>query len=110
MIDVDADGCPRYEEALKVAAGRHDLSVIRVTDPREQEIPDVGLVHVKDSETGAAAWVNTSSRAVRTRYAEWFRTLSDREKHLFNQYQIDSVDIATDGDYVKGLMSLFQHK
>ena len=110
MIDVDADGRPRYEEALKVAAGRHDLSVIRVMDPREQEIPDVGLVHVKDSETGAAAWVNTSSRAVRTRYAEWFRTLSDREKHLFNQYQIDSVDIATDGDYVKGLMSLFQHK
>ena len=110
MIDVDAEGRPRYEEALKVAAGRHDLSVIRVLDPREQEIPDVGLVHVKDSETGAAAWVNTSSRAVRTRYAEWFRTLSDREKHLFNQYQIDSVDIATDGDYVKGLMSLFQHK
>ena len=110
MIDVDAEGRPRYEEALKVAAGRHDLSVIRVMDPREQEIPDVGLVHVKDSETGAAAWVNTSSRAVRTRYAEWFRTLSDREKHLFNQYQIDSVDIATDGDYVKGLMSLFQHK
>ena len=110
MIDVDAEGRPRYEEALKVAAGRHDLSVIRVLDPREQEIPDVGLVHVKDSETGAAAWVNTSSRAVRTRYAEWFRTLSEREKHLFNQYQIDSVDIATDGDYVKGLMSLFQHK
>ena len=110
MIDVDAEGRPRYEEALKVAAGRHDLSVIRVMDPREQEIPDVGLVHVKDSETGAAAWVNTSSRAVRTRYAEWFRTLSEREKHLFNQYQIDSVDIATDGDYVKGLMSLFQHK
>ena len=110
MIDVDAEGQPRYEDALKVAAGRHDLSVIRVLDPREQEIPDVGLVHVKDSETGAAAWVNTSSRAVRTRYAEWFRTLSEREKHLFNQYQIDSVDIATDGDYVKGLMSLFQHK
>ncbi len=110
MLDVAPDGAPRYEEALKVAAGRHDLSVIRVVDPREKEIPDVGLVHVKDSETGAAAWVNTSSKAVRARYAEWFRTVSEREKHLFNQYQIDSVDIATDGDYVKGLMALFQHK
>jgi uncharacterized protein (DUF58 family) len=110
LVDVDAEGNPRYEEALKVAAGRHDLSVIKVTDPREKEIPDVGLVHVKDSETGASAWVNTSSKAVRSRYAQWYRTVSDREKRLFNQYQIDSVDIATDGDYVKGLMSLFQHK
>ena len=110
LVDVDGEGNPRYEEALKVAAGRHDLSVIKVTDPREKEIPDVGLVHVKDSETGTSAWVNTSSKAVRSRYAQWYRTVSDREKRLFNQYQIDSVDIATDGDYVKGLMSLFQHK
>ena len=110
LVDVDAEGNPRYEEALKVAAGRHDLSVIKVTDPREKEIPDVGLVHVKDSETGASAWVNTSSKSVRSRCAQWYRTVSDREKRLFNQYQIDSVDIATDGDYVKGLMSLFQHK
>ena len=110
LVDVDVEGNPRYEDALKVAANRHDLSVIKVTDPREKEIPDVGLVHVKDSETGRAAWVNTSSRTVRSRYAEWYRTVSDREKRLFNQYQIDCVDIATDGDYVKGLMSLFQHK
>ena len=110
LVDVDVEGNPRYEDALKVAANRHDLSVIKVTDPREKEIPDVGLVHVKDSETGRAAWVNTSSRTVRSRYAEWYRTVSNREKRLFNQYQIDCVDIATDGDYVKGLMSLFQHK
>ena len=110
MLDVDAEGKPRYEDALKVAAGRHDLSVIKVTDPREKEIPPVGLVHVKDSETGASAWVDTSSKEVRRRYAEWFRTVSEREHKLFNQYQIDSVDIATDGDYVRGLMSLFQHK
>ena len=110
MIDVDAEGNPRYEDALKVAAGRHDLSVIKVTDPREKEIPPVGLVHVKDSETGASAWVDTSSKEVRRRYAEWFRTVSEREHKIFNQYQIDSVDIATDGDYVRGLMSLFQHK
>ena len=110
MIDADAAGNPRYEDALKVAAGRHDLSVIKVTDPREQQIPDVGLVHVKDAETGAAAWVNTGSKAVRAQYAEWFRALGEREKHLFNQYQIDSVSIATDEDYVRGLMALFQHK
>ncbi|MGN1046315.1 MAG: DUF58 domain-containing protein, partial [Candidatus Cryptobacteroides sp.] len=49
MLDVDASGQPRYEDALKVAVNRHDLSVIEVHDPRERTLPDVGLVHVKDS-------------------------------------------------------------
>lgn len=52
MMDTDASGAPRYEDAIKVAAGRHDLSVIKVFDPRERTIPDIGLVNVKDSETG----------------------------------------------------------
>ena len=110
LLDVDAGGNPRYEEGLKVAAGRHDLSVIKVHDPRERELPAVGLVHVKDSETGRASWVNTDSRRVRDTYARWFADLSDREKALFNKYGIDNVDIATDSDYVKGLMALFAHR
>ena len=110
MIDVGPDGAPRYEEALKVAAGRHDLSVIKVHDPREQTIVPVGLVHIKDAETGRDAWINTDSAKVRRAYSEWFGTLARKEEKLFNKYQIDSVDIATDQDYVKGLMALFQHK
>ena len=110
LLDVDAGGNPRYEEGLKVAAGRHDLSVIKVHDPRERELPAVGLVHVKDSETGRASWVNTDSRRVRETYSRWFADLSDREKALFNKYGIDNVDIATDSDYVKGLMALFAHR
>ena len=110
MIDVDEQGAPRYEEALKVAAGRHDLSVIKVHDPREQGLVPVGLVHIKDAESGRSAWVNTDSAKVRRSYEEWFRNLSQKEDKLFNKYQIDSVDIATDQDYVKGLMALFAHK
>ena len=109
MLDVDKDGAPRYEDALKVAVNRHDISVIRVYDPRERTIPDVGLVHVKDSETGKGAWINTSSRSTRAAYEEWFRTASDAAVKLFNRYQVDSVDTATDQDYVKNLISLF-HK
>ena len=107
MIDVDGDGQPRYEDALKVAVNRHDLSVIKVHDPREQTIPAVGLVHIKDSETGRASWINTDSRKVRERYSKWFSDLSLKETRLFNKYQIDNIDISTDDDYVKGLMSLF---
>ena len=110
MIDADAQGTPRYEEALKVAVNRHDLSVIKVHDPRERTLPAVGLVHVKDSESGAAAWIDTGSRKVREAYARWFAGLSARETELFNKYQIDHVDIATDADYVKGLMALFARR
>ena len=107
MLDVKEDGSPRYEEALKVAAGRHDLSVIRVHDPLERTLPSVGLVHVKDSETGQGAWIDTGSPRVRRRYSAWFTSVDEQQKKLFNKYQIDNVDIATDQDYVKGLMALF---
>ena len=110
MLDVDRDGNPKYADALKVAAGRHDLSIIRVRDPREASLPPVGLIHVKDSETGEDAWVNTDSRAVRHRYVEWFRTADQTALGLFNRHNIDSVDISTDGDYVKGLMALFNKR
>ena len=110
MIDTDDQGNPRYEDALKVAVGRHDLSVIKVHDPREQSIPAVGLIHIKDSETGAGSWINTDSRAVRDAYAKWFRDLTDKGRKLFNKYKVDNVDIATDEDYVKGLMALFNKR
>ena len=110
LLDADADGNPRYEEALKVAVNRHDLSVIKVHDPRERALPAVGLVHIKDSETGAAAWIDTDSRKVRAAYERWFASLSGRETELFNKYQVDHVDISTDADYVKGLMALFNRR
>ena len=110
MLDADATGKPRYEDALKVAAGRHDLSVIKVTDPSEKGLPSVGFVNVKDSETGRSMWVNTSSSRTRKAYAQWFSTLASAEKQLFNRYKVDNVEIATDSDYVKGLMALFTRR
>lgn len=110
MLDVDEAGVPRYEDALKVAAGRHDLSVLKIYDPREREIPNVGLVHVKDSETGRSSWVNTASRRVRDSYSAWFRNVSDNEARILNKYRIDTVDIGTDQDFVKRLMVFFSKK
>ena len=110
MLDVDAEGRPRYEDALKVAVNRHDLSVLKVYDPRERDIPDVGVVHVKDSETGDSAWIDTGSRRVRDAYSEWFRTVGENESRIFNKYRTDSIDIATSDDYVSRLMLFFGRK
>ena len=110
MIDVNPDGTPRYEEALKVAVNRHDLSVIEVYDPRERSLPDVGLVNIKDSETGEMAWVDTSSRKMRRAYEEWFRNVEQTSSRMFMKYNVDRVSIALDEDYVRGLMTLFKNR
>ena len=107
MLDADAAGRPRYEDALKVAAGRHDLSVIKVCDARDRSLAPVGLVNVKDSETGRSSWVNTGSASVRRAYAQWFGTLAAAEQQLFNRYKIGNVEISTDADYVRSLMNFF---
>ena len=70
----------------------------------------MGLVHIKDSETGASAWIDTDSRKVRAAYERWAAGLEARETALLNKYQVDHVEIATDGDYVKGLMALFNRR
>ena len=110
MMDTDTSGAPRYEDAIKVAAGRHDLSVIKVFDPRERTIPDIGLVNVKDSETGETAWINTSSSKVREAYSKAAQDADMKATKLMRQYQIDSVDISTGSDYVKGLMAFFDRR
>jgi uncharacterized protein (DUF58 family) len=110
MIDVNKDGSPRYEEALKVAVNRHDLSVIEVYDPRERSIPDIGMVHIKDSESGQSGWINTSDRKMRLAYEEWFRNVEQTASRLFMKYNVDKVSIALNEDYVKGLMTLFKNR
>lgn len=110
MMDTDAEGNPNYEDAIKVAVNRHDLSVIKIYDPRERVVPDVGLVNVKDSETGESAWVNTSSRKMRESYAQATRNADDKALKLLRRYQIDSVDISTGSDYVRGLMAFFDKR
>ena len=110
MLDVQADGAPRYEEALKVAVNRHDVSVIRVSDPGEKVLPNLGLVNAKDAETGTSRWINTGSRSVRNAYSQWFQTSTAQADRLFLRYQVDHVDIATNEDYVHGLMALFHRR
>ena len=93
-----------------MAVNRHDLSVIEVFDPRERSIPDIGLVHIKDSETGESAWVNTSDKKMRLAYEQWFRDVEETSKRLFMKYNVDKVSISVDEDYVKGLMTLFKNR
>ncbi len=110
LLDVDQDGNPRYEDALKLAANRHEISAINIYDPREREIPDLGLVRVRDAESGSEGWIDTSSRSVRDGYRQWGRRVLAAAQRLFNRYKVDTVSISTEDDYVKSLIGFFKNK
>lgn len=110
MLDLDENIQPKYEHALKVATNRHDISVINIYDPRERELPKVGLIRVRDGESGREQWVNTSSVKVRRHYAEWNKKAIDSTNQLLRKHRVDSVNIRCDEDYVKSLISLFKSR
>ncbi len=108
LMDVDSQANPLYEEALKVLSGRHELSVVRVSDPLDKELPAVGLVHIKDSESGKSSWVNTDSATVRRNYKKWYEDFERKSTALFNRFKVKAIEVSTEGDYVKSLMGLFR--
>ena len=110
LLDVNEERKPRFEEALKIAANKHDLAVIRVYDPRERQLPKMGLLRVADAETGAETWIDTSSHRVRTHYETWNREAEAAVKQLLMMYRIDNVGIGTEQDYVQELIRLFKKR
>lgn len=108
LMDFNEDRKPKFEDALKIAAGRHDLSVINIYDKRERELPDIGMLRVSDAETGGEMWIDTSSRRVREEYAKWSEDVNTAVRQTLRKYKVDSADISTDSDYVKGLITLFK--
>lgn len=99
-----------FEEALQIANNKHDVIAIRVHDPRESDIPDIGLAKFKDAETGKSIWVDTSSKSVRNQYSNWYAENEKRLKKIFAKNGIDAANIRTDQDYVKQLISLFKKR
>jgi len=99
-----------FEKAIQIANFKHDLIAIRVTDEREFEIPNIGLVRMLDAETGKTKWIDTSSAKVRDNYARQIRSKSEYLDTVFGRYGVDSAKVYTGKDYVKPLMNLFKRR
>ena len=99
-----------FDEALKIAGGRHDLVGIRVYDRRETELPDVGAVELLDAESGRRVWVDTSSRRVREEYAEDWRRRNEKIETTLKHHRIDTAVVSTSDDYVSALIKLFKER
>ena len=99
-----------FTTALTIANRKHDVVAIQVYDRRVAELPDVGLMKVRDAETGYEQYIDTSSRSLRQAHREWWQERQERLNVSFTKSRVDSVSVRTDEDYVKALMTLFARR
>ncbi|MBR4044642.1 MAG: DUF58 domain-containing protein [Bacteroidaceae bacterium] len=96
-----------YRNALTIANRKHDIVAIQVYDRRLSELPDVGLMKVRDAETGHEQWIDTSSAKLRNAHHAWWKERQASLTETFTKCNVDSVSVRTDQDYVKSLLNLF---
>ena len=96
-----------FRNALVVANRKHDVVAIQVYDRRIEDLPDVGLMKVRDAETGHMQYIDTSSKALRKAHHDWWISKQTTLHEIFTKSKVDSVSIRTDQDYVKSLLNLF---
>jgi uncharacterized protein (DUF58 family) len=99
-----------HERALSLAAARHDVIPLLLVDPRDEELPNVGLAAFEDFETGEAVLLDTSSREVRTHYAAWMKRQLSGNLLLFRKLGLDHCIIRTDRPYIRPLRDLFAQR
>lgn len=99
-----------YGQQLLIASRKHDICALQIYDQRMLELPNVGLMQVRDTETGHEMLIDTSSKAVRRAHHEWWVATQGHLKEMLVKAHVDCVHIRTDEDYVKGLMALFKQR
>ena len=109
FINPKSDMTP-LEDALKIATSRHDLVAIRVSDPRDKMLPDVGIIEMRDAESGEKVWVDSSSAAVRDYFAAQWEARNTEMETLLKHNRIDTAEVSTDADYVAELIKLFKQR
>ncbi len=99
-----------FERELKLANKKHDLVALEIIDPREESLPDIGLVRFEDAETGTSQWIDTGDPAVREAFQKNMQVRSRRNADLFARSGVDTVRLSTDRSYVQPLMQLFKKR
>ena len=99
-----------FKDALTVANRKHDMVAIQVYNQRETELPAVGLMKIKDAETGQERWIDSGSARVREAYKTWWEKRQTAMSDTFKKCRVDAVSIRTEDDYVKALIALFDKR
>jgi uncharacterized protein (DUF58 family) len=99
-----------YDQALKIASNKHDLVALQIVDPGEGLLPDVGLVQMKDPESGKIQYIDTSNQKTKEGYKRWWDKQNQSRNEQFKKSGVDHVQLMTNGDYVKNLTELFRRR
>jgi len=99
---------PEFSRELSVTGKRHDLIAIPIVDPREEELPDVGIITLEDAETGEQIEVNTSSRSARAAYGHLMEKRRIELMRMLRSKRIDAISLRTDADYLPALRNFFR--
>ena len=99
-----------YFSSMSIANRKHDLAAIQVYDRRDATMPNVGLVRIRDMETGADKWIDTSSARVRRAFDKAWYDRQQKISSITTRCGVDMVTVTTDEDYVKALLSLFHNR
>src|SRR5690606_2886649 len=99
-----------YEQTLKIVGKKHDVTGIRVYDRMEEEIPNLGMVHMEDAESGEVLLVNTQSKKVRTNYTKYYRDKVDYFQNAFKKSGSGVISSRVDESYVKKLLGYFKRR
>ena len=99
-----------FRTPLTVANRKHDIVALQVYDRRVAELPNIGLIKVRDAETGFERYIDTSSSKVRNAQAAWWKESQAKLQDTFTRSNVDSVSVRTDQDYVTALKSLFAQR
>ncbi len=99
-----------FDNALSIAAKKHDIVALQVTDKAEGELVNLGLLKTRDPETGHYQWIDTSNAAVRKNYREWWKNVRETNKNIFKRTGVDMVTLYTGQDYVRELLNLFKRR
>lgn len=97
-----------FKKPLSIANKKHDVVAITITDPREAELPDAGIIELVDAETGSPYLIDTSSAKVRERYAKKSSQMRDERTRLFGSVGVDHIDISTDKSYIEEFIKFFR--
>lgn len=99
-----------FSTVLQIANRKHDVAAIQVYDKRAKELPDVGLIKVRDAETGHDIYIDTSSKKLRQAHTRYWMEREETLRQTFAKSNVDWVSVATDEDYVKQMMLLFSSR
>jgi uncharacterized protein (DUF58 family) len=97
-----------YDQILRVISKKHDVIAVEISDPREETLPDSGIIKLRDAETDEDRWIDTGSAVVRKEFARYWQARRAERKQMFRRSKVDKIPILIDRPYIKPIVDFFR--